>query len=85
MKLVSIPYGRESLSKVKHLPQTPGVGKRKSRVSIPYGRESLSKACGLRNLTFIMISTSFQFPTDGKAYPKMMANERVNVTVYQTC
>ena len=47
MKDVSIPYGRESLSKVSFL--TPG-GAKENKVSIPYGRESLSKAL-LRNLT----------------------------------
>ena len=37
-------------------------------VSIPFKRESVSKAIGLANP--YLISLSFQFPSNGKAYPK---------------
>ena len=63
---VSIPYERESLSK--------GFGKitlptnMVILVSIPYERESLSKAD--RAEVEAQRRAKFQFPTNGKAYPK---------------
>ena len=41
-----------------------------SFVSIPYERESLSKAMGGTETGESGIGTLFQFPTNGKAYPK---------------
>ena len=62
---VSIPYERESLSKAwQCLPSVPTY-----QVSIPYERESLSKVFSkLEEVR--MVVKKFQFPTNGKAYPK---------------
>ena len=64
---VSIPFKRESLSKVRIV---RSIGWRLNPlVSIPFKRESLSKdKRGIKNSTAEI--QAFQFPSNGKAYPK---------------
>ena len=65
LSLVSIPYERESIS--KGIADDPlGVVR---KVSIPYERESISKGKG--QLCHRSDERKFQFPTNGKAYPKL--------------
>ena len=61
---VSIPFKRESISK-----DTPRASLRKplSRVSIPFKRESISKG---RQIYGAVKPCVFQFPSNGKVYPK---------------
>ena len=72
IKRVSIPFKRESLSKV---PTTcvwigmPGRG----GVSIPFKRESLSK--DMQPKRDATIYGKFQFPSNGKVYPKTEGTE----------
>ena len=61
---VSIPFKRESVSKA---PTTTIVWKKPTLVSIPFKRESVSK----EDLLYCWQSfCQFQFPSNGKAYPK---------------
>ena len=62
---VSIPFKRESLSKGEYSPWTTPP---RHRVSIPFKRESLSKESGIIRPS--SSSSLFQFPSNGKAYPK---------------
>ena len=62
---VSIPFKRESLSKEQKKPRQ--MPKRK-KVSIPFKRESLSKV--INRINNNEASIMFQFPSNGKAYPK---------------
>ena len=63
---VSIPFKRESLSKGYNEIQRE---KREESVSIPFKRESLSKEIG-EKVSIGPYYVTFQFPSNGKAYPK---------------
>ena len=62
--LVSIPYEREGISKDHCVSLFDYTG----WVSIPYEREGISKDAFLRRHSTNTLK--FQFPTNGKAYPK---------------
>ena len=64
---VSIPFKRESLSKVKLA--EPAMSVTFLVVSIPFKRESLSKGMDIK-LGWPGGGRKFQFPSNGKAYPK---------------
>ncbi len=63
--LVSIPFKRESISKVKIKKNWSGDTE---GVSIPFKRESISK--GIELITKFYFFKEFQFPSNGKVYPK---------------
>ena len=68
-EFVSIPFKRESVSKAHTYYCRPA----RDRVSIPFKRESVSKDL------YQTVPTSkheFQFPSNGKAYPKKVAKKR---------
>ena len=62
---VSIPFKRESVSKVVSHEVSQDISG--SSVSIPFKRESVSKAEMVKVLSHELL---FQFPSNGKAYPK---------------
>ena len=65
---VSIPFKRESVSKANRSVTTPQpIG---TSVSIPFKRESVSKEALREELSWWVIK--FQFPSNGKAYPKAL-------------
>ena len=61
--VVSIPFKREKLSKAIFM----GIFTKSGQVSIPFKREKLSKASEYRIVT---ATEMFQFPSNGKNYPK---------------
>ena len=64
---VSIPFKRESVSKEKCLGH---ISERDHEtVSIPFKRESVSKAN--QKISQNLVISKFQFPSNGKAYPKL--------------
>ena len=65
---VSIPFKRESLSKERNL-RSRFSGDKLNLVSIPFKRESLSKVEGTPKRK--EQQEKFQFPSNGKAYPKL--------------
>ena len=65
-EVVSIPFKRESLSKEAQEFTKEAIIQ---FVSIPFKRESLSKGFCIRD-GFVAGDLLFQFPSNGKAYPK---------------
>ena len=61
---VSIPFKRESISKADEAETWDIIGS----VSIPFKRESISKVHS--DIIMDDVSKEFQFPSNGKAYPK---------------
>ena len=62
--LVSIPFKREGVSKGYKIKAESG---RPTMVSIPFKREGVSKG---KPQKFLRPDTLFQFPSNGKVYPK---------------
>ena len=62
------PEGFNSLQTGKHIQSLAiEAAVNAAEVSIPFKRESIYKVTGLRNFT---MEDVFQFPSNGKAYPK---------------
>ena len=76
---VSIPFKRETISKANQ----DLNDSRRHCVSIPFKRESISKE--KIAITFVLRLARFQFPSNGKAYPKrgtaMVATSPVVVSI----
>ena len=66
LQKVSIPFKRESVSKGRQVRQSFSP----EEVSIPFKRESVSKDGTRDGIPGVKV-TSFQFPSNGKAYPKL--------------